>query len=238
MRGKGTRIAVFLVVAAGFALCTSTFAFAQVDIPWLTSLDDAKSSAAKKGLSVAALVTAPSWCEPCRTYEESTLQDPLVVGLLSTQFVPLYLVDTNPDHLLFDFPSYPSLVILSADGRQLETISGRPAAEALIEKLRPFVAGNIPERARAKESSLLSFQSSDGNVSYVQTAAKSFERRTADEITTLVQYDQDDEYLYLKDDTSGLYLALPRSGGTLWRWDARGQNWAESGEVNPVNPTE
>jgi len=238
MTGKSIRFGAFLLVAAGFALLAPSLVFAQVDVPWLSSLDDAKSSAAQKGLSVAALITAPSWCEPCRTYEEGTLQDPLVVGLLSTQFVPLYLVDTNPDHLLFDFPSYPSLVILSADGRQLETISGRPAAEALIEKLRPYVAGNIPEGVKAKESSLLSFQSSDGKVSYVQTGESSYERRDEGETTTLVQYDQDDEYLYLKDDTSGLYLALPRSGGTLWKWDARGQNWTESGEVNPVSPAQ
>ena len=93
-----------------------------------------------------------AWCEPCRRLERDAYQDPAVVEVLNRDFAPVRRVwarpGGGPDHERFGVDSYPTLVVLDPDRREVGRLSGYrdPAA------LRAWLGEMLARSAAASES--------------------------------------------------------------------------------------
>ena len=95
------------------------------------------------------VVFAADWCVPCRLIEADALSDPRVRDRLATEFIALHVDVTEETRetreLLarYRVRGVPALLLLDAEGRELERVEGYLDADALLERLT---------RARARPS--------------------------------------------------------------------------------------
>ena len=87
------------------------------------------------------------WCGPCQAMQRDVFSDRRQAQTLSQLFVPVHVVDRqreqgrNPPEVTalqdrFGISAFPTLVVVSADGRQHESITGYPGAMALMARLQ------------------------------------------------------------------------------------------------------
>ena len=122
---------MFLSLAATLALgCTSSTT--EGSIPWITSVDVAKATAAKEGKDLLINFTGSDWCGWCTRLDEEVFSHEEFVKAASEKFVFLYLdfprgeepkskvVDAAlNDQLQADYTvgGFPSIILTDAEGR-------------------------------------------------------------------------------------------------------------------------
>ena len=86
------------------------------------------------------------WCGPCVVMQREVFADPRRAATISRLFVPVRVVDRrreegrNPPEVAalqerHGISAFPTLVVVSADGRQRESIAGYPGATQLMARL-------------------------------------------------------------------------------------------------------
>lgn len=123
------------------AVVTAAGAPAQDKIAWAADLKTGLAEARKTGRPVLVDFGA-EWCGACKKLDAAAFRDPAVIGRVSAGFVAVK-IDCDRDAALatrFNVTSLPTLLVLSADGKELgrRTGSGGPADVAQL--LAPFAA--------------------------------------------------------------------------------------------------
>ncbi len=107
-------------------------------INWIESWDDGFEMAYKENKKVFLLITAPSWCYWCQELEKNTLSKQEVIKKANFDFIPIRILDTNPDELekvTIDFGGYPAMAFMEPDGSLMFKIGGFVEKDALLEKM-------------------------------------------------------------------------------------------------------
>jgi len=87
------------------------------------------------------------WCGPCQMMQREVFSDRRQAERISQLFVPVHVVDRqreagrNPPEVAalqarYGISAFPTLVVVSADGRQHQSITGYPGAAQLMTRLR------------------------------------------------------------------------------------------------------
>jgi len=144
---------VLLVARVAFGIAEERHPPARVDRMSWVAPEAAVERARSAGRPILYEFTA-EWCEPCRTLHDEVFADAKAARSLSQLAVPVQLVDRqredgrNPplvDSLeqAHQVTSFPTLVLVSADGRTLDRLEGYPGAEAT---LRWAAAASVKQR--------------------------------------------------------------------------------------------
>ncbi len=134
---SATRACLPLVVA----IVTATGASAQDKIAWAGDLKGGLAEAKKTGRPVLVDFGA-EWCGACKKLDAAAFRNPGVIGRVATGFVAVR-VDCDRDAALatrFDVTSLPTLLVLSADGKELGRRTGSAGAAEVAAWLAPFAA--------------------------------------------------------------------------------------------------
>ncbi|MFW6329433.1 MAG: thioredoxin family protein [Alkalispirochaetaceae bacterium] len=209
----------------GFALLLVAATIPGQELSWYESLDDARTASVTEGKNLLILVTAGAWCTPCAWVEEELFGRREIAERIAEQYVALRLYDYDEAHLELPVDAYPSILIYAPGGSLLETLTGPPPApvlEALLTRYREAT----PESAEARR-----FSTDRGTFVYV--GAGSWERRVEGRSVTYMEYDRDEEFIYLESDQEPRFLALPAAGGEMWQWDPITEGWEDFSLARP-----
>jgi thiol:disulfide interchange protein len=88
-----------------------------------------------------------AWCGPCRRLEQDVFSDPGSAGYINKNFVAVSVVDRyqedgkNPpatDDLQkrYEIEAFPTLILVSPEGKMIGKLEGFPGAERVMEFLR------------------------------------------------------------------------------------------------------
>lgn len=113
-------------------------------IDWYTSYKDAFDYAKTVNSNVFVLITAPDWCGYCKMLEKNVLSKSKVIKTINENFVPLQILDTNPDKKYFDFRGYPSVYVYDDEGNFLADVYTQDP-DKLLELLAPYLSSNGEE---------------------------------------------------------------------------------------------
>ena len=105
---------------------------------WETSWDAAMERARKEKKPVVVDFYA-DWCVWCKTLDSTTYKDPAVVKYLTTEVVPLKIdVDHGGRELArrWRVSGLPTILIVSADGKELGRIPGYLPAKDFLAEVR------------------------------------------------------------------------------------------------------
>lgn len=130
----------------------SSFANSSASINWLSNYDDAIASSKKLSRPIVVLFTGTRWCPACIKLERDVLSQPEFASSVGNKFVFLKAefsdhsstgMMRSPYQPLMDryhVDSFPTIIIINADGQQLFTVEYRNAgpqeyADEMIRKL-------------------------------------------------------------------------------------------------------
>lgn len=202
--------------------------FAESEINWITTYDQAMQKAARLDRNVFVLITAPSWCGPCQMLEAETLTDPAVIKLLNEEYIPLRVLDVvdgrrNPELEKFSFGGYPTMFVYNVDKEPLTTSVGFIETDQFLQRIAPFTD---PDYDPADH--FMTFEYSDGVIKQVSlerwTETKEGEDYSLQEV-------QRDTHIYLYDPDREIHLAIPQVGGAVFFSTDRGNEWKPYAEV-------
>lgn len=113
------------------------------------TLDDAKSKATKEK-KLIFIDAFTEWCHWCKVMDQKTFPDEKVSALLQTNFVPMQW-DMEKDYgillaMKYKIRSYPTLLVLSSDGRLISLESGYKDAEQMVAWLNSCIENRQEER--------------------------------------------------------------------------------------------
>jgi thiol-disulfide isomerase/thioredoxin len=193
----------------------------SLEIEWKSDLESAYEAGQERQKNVLVLVTAPSWCAPCRELRENALRAPRVVQWVNRNYVPVRLLDSNPTHARLSFPGYPTLFVMSPRGKELARHVGPMAPQAMAEW--------IGKHSVYREPSAASFVSlKNGFLRRLEGEMWQLRRNGA--AVPLEQYDADERFRYLRvpgnEDTSS-YYAVTRDGTAAFAWDVDRERWKQ-----------
>ena len=107
------------------------------EIAWQPDLKTAHEAARKTGKPIF-IVFGAEWCTFCKKYENKTLTNPVMVGLVNREFIPVKL-DYDKDHEtaeILEIQSVPCTVILSPEADLLGKVVGAKEPKDLWESLQ------------------------------------------------------------------------------------------------------
>lgn len=216
-------------------------------ISWTDDVNVAMHEAEQAGKPVLLLVTAGTWCDPCKWLEDNTLSESSVKSLVNAGFVPVRLLDTEPGWERWGVRRVPTILILDAGGEELARIPGAITAAVLQERLAPLAASLMHDPATVRRIETepvepdMVLDTLRGAVFRIGSAGTLWNDGGANWYSQdaglpprLEEYDRDDTFLYLRDRTSGTLLGVPlerpRRGGRapLWRWNLDARDWEEA----------
>lgn len=218
---------------AALLLMTAMSVYAQ-DLPYHPNLEAAFAAAARRERPVLVVVSAAEWCDPCQWLEVNTLRDPAVRARLTADYELAYLLETDPVRLTLPVERVPSIVILSAPQRVISVIAGPVPPTALLSRLEAVAGltsgprGSGPPRAANPTRYQVGtgfITRGEDNLWYTQDAGLP---------PVLDEYEQDEEFIYVRNRAAALVLALPRVAGVAHRWNAETRRWDDWQRVEPV----
>lgn len=106
-------------------------------IKWADNYDFALEEAQKNNKNIFLLITAPDWCKYCVMLENRVLKDKSVIKYLNDYFVPVKILDSNPDIKRFQFRGYPTVRVLDKNGNMKADVY-RLDPNAMLGALRPY----------------------------------------------------------------------------------------------------
>lgn len=115
-------LAVLVVLVLLIARPTSA------DLPWHENYPSALEESQQRDLLLLAFLYT-DWCTYCRQMEQTTFQDPGIIERMKDQYIWLRLNAENDPigakmRQEFHISSYPTLLILSPDGKEVERLEG------------------------------------------------------------------------------------------------------------------
>lgn len=220
---------ISIACAVVLAVTTGLFAQSAGGIRWFYSLESAQRRAQTTGTNIVVLITAPSWCSPCRWMEEHTLQDATIAAALNEEFTALLMPDTNPQHRQFDFPGYPTVVVTDPYGEVLSTVVGSKTPAELTAQLSAYTEYRPDGNYDAPQ---IRYVSDDG---YFEPIGRSrWQETVGTSVRYYRQYDADSDYFYIQDESEESYVAVPREDGLVWYWSEDNEQWQA---LRPVRKT-
>jgi hypothetical protein len=242
-------------LALPFLLLVTVGLSAQTDL-----LEAALRRADQDEKMVLALVTADVWCDPCNWFEENTLTAPQVQTELRNHWVFVRIPDTDPTATRWKVERLPAVFILDARGDTVRQVYGAVTADTLVQEMTSAreiavadadasgAAGSTSTRNSSGDPSDTSPRSDidrDGITYRLAPGTGTISKRQDGRwVTTdaglpplLTEYDRDEAFLYLQDQSSGTILALtvaPNASTSLWRWDTGERSWIEIGELEEI----
>ncbi|BDZ66613.1 thioredoxin family protein [Methanobacterium ferruginis] len=127
---------IVVVVALSTSTDHETKDITTSSLQWGTDLDQAMQEAKNTNKSVFVDFYA-DWCSYCEEMDEGTYTDPQVQEKLTQNYVLVKVdVDNNPD-LSSQYQAYslPTMVILDANGNEINRIIGYQSPEQLINQI-------------------------------------------------------------------------------------------------------
>ncbi len=131
---------------------------------WFTDFAAAQAEAAGSKRRLLVLFTGSDWCPPCMEFEAKVAHAPEFLNLASTAFVLVKLdyprstpqapaVQARNEKLRVNYGvnSYPSLLVISADGTKSALVDTRRSRPA--DNVVDFYVQAVDEARRAKEKS-------------------------------------------------------------------------------------
>ncbi len=218
MRARHALLAMILCVAVASTVPAQ-------EIEWRSDLTAARDESARTGRPLLVVVTAGVWCDPCRWFAESTLNDPDIVRLVDARYVPFLVNDSDTAAAEFVIDRVPSVYLFrpGEDGAAFTT-SGAISADALAVHLKRLA----PDAVRPVAGGALRYRFNGGDV--YRTHGK-WRSRDAGLPPEFELYEEDDGFFYLRNTDAAVLLALPRRSGEVWRWDQESREWVSAGEA-------
>ncbi|MEM7181556.1 MAG: thioredoxin family protein [Spirochaetota bacterium] len=185
-------------------------------IRWVTSYDKAFNQAKSQNKNVFVIITAPTWCGYCKRLERDVFSKSRVHSVLNKKFIPLRVLDSNPDKRKFSFRGYPTMYVMSPKAKILSKRVGRRES-SFLSTLSPYEnsAGGTEEEKGGGNGGKTS-----KTYSYViqvkgkfVNKGKNWVRRVKgkkDEIFTEVRRDRN--YAIIRGKKSQQYIAFPLRG--------------------------
>jgi thioredoxin-like negative regulator of GroEL len=127
----------WVLVVAALAPVGAVVAADPDGIRWRTDYNAARVEAKEKGLPIL-LDLGTEHCTYCRKMDATTFQDPGIVAMLTTQFIPLK-IDGNRDAELvkaLGVQMYPTVVLAGPDGKIHNTLQGYQTVDQLRESMK------------------------------------------------------------------------------------------------------
>ena len=132
-------------------LCAVTSGLAAAPFSDL-SFEAASKQAAQTG-KLVLVDFYTTWCGPCKLLDKTTWTDAAVIQLLEQKTVALR-IDAEKEAALskrYQIAAYPSVLLIKADGTELDRLVGYRAPKAFIEDFNAALAGK-DSISRAKET--------------------------------------------------------------------------------------
>jgi thioredoxin-like negative regulator of GroEL len=139
-------LARWVLVVAILAPAGAAAAAEPEAIRWRTDYNAARAEAKEKGLPIL-LDLGTDHCTYCRKMDATTFQDPGIVAMLATQFIPLK-IDGNRDTELvkaLGVQMYPTVVLAGPDGKIHNSLQGYQTADQLREAMKLSVTTSTAE---------------------------------------------------------------------------------------------
>ncbi len=193
-------------------------------IQWVTKYDDALSRAKQNGRNIFVVITAPSWCGYCKVLERNVFSKASVARTLNSKFVPLRILDSNPDRSRFDFSGYPTMFVAASGGKILSEIYGRNES-AFLNSVKKF-ENDGDEDSGAAESFAYTVRLSGK----FEREGDEWIRREGDTVRRYTETRRDANFIVLKDKESGEFIALPLKKGKGFVY--RDGQWIEAFTVD------
>jgi len=139
---------VLIVLAAAYLIFSGKFQFftgvvkhklegkADSRITWIEDYDEAAKLARRTNRPLFVLITAPDWCVYCQSLDATTLQNTELARLIGSDYIALKITDTNPAKSKFKFSSYPTILLLSPQAREIRRFAGYTTASALLPAMK------------------------------------------------------------------------------------------------------
>lgn len=128
--------------------------------PWVVDFEAAKKMAAAQNKRLLVLFTGTDWCPPCQSFQSEVAYNADFLKIFSTSFVfvkvdwlrnrpqpPAEAARVNALRREYGVASYPTLMVLAADGTQLMRVDTRKGREA--ESLADFYIQAVDEARQA-----------------------------------------------------------------------------------------
>lgn len=120
-------------------------------IKWIESYKKALDKARRINKNVYAVITAPTWCGACRWMDQKTFSKSNIQKKLNRDFVPLKILDTNPDKSKFNFRGYPTSIVISNRGKELYKKAGGLPPDYLMNILNKYTRKGSPVKPEKKD---------------------------------------------------------------------------------------
>ena len=241
------RIVHHAACLAMLVIGTVTYAQHSPAVEWATGIDRSLETARRDGQPVVVLVTARVWCDPCSWLVVNTLSTPDVQRELADPWIAVRIFDTDATWPRWDIDQLPAIVILDSEGVVMERLSGSITAQSLLTRLvaarervgDTTAVGDEPAARPGIHSEELQgavFRIGAGTLWNDRLGA--WYSQDAGLPPRLNEYDRDEAFLYLRDESSATILAISVVEGadpTLWRWDQQQRAWTEVGALRRLN---
>ncbi len=123
-------------------------------VQWSTSPNAAAETARTSQRPVLMYFTT-GYCGYCRKLEQNTWSNDSVSNLLTASFVPLKVDGEKNANLTrtLGVQGFPTVIVLSPQGKVLERVTGYLDANKMLAKLRPVAAQSAPGIVRLNGTS-------------------------------------------------------------------------------------
>ncbi len=115
-------------------------------VAWVARFDDALKQAKAEQKLIIVDVSA-SWCPPCQQMAREVHTNKEFIEFTKTQVFMLLDAEKDNDGIRlagkFDVRSYPTILVLDAQGREINRLIGGSGAVALIRDLKEIIADPI-----------------------------------------------------------------------------------------------
>lgn len=193
-------------------------------VEWILDYSEAFAKAKSTGQHVFVVITAPSWCGYCKVLDRNVFSKEQVAKTLNSKFIPLRILDTNPDNEKFQYSGYPTMFLYDSKGAMVKEVYNR--------KQQPFLS-ELAEYERQAGTSSNEEPSSNETMTYSRSMSGKFVREgkewfriEKDEKVAYSEDSRDENYIILIEKESGQFIALPIAGGTGYKF-VDGQ-WVEA----------
>lgn len=131
------------------SLCVLSIMALAAQVNWVPTLSEARKLAAEAGKFIVVDVSA-DWCPPCRKMAREVYPDPRFQEFSRTQVFMLVDAYKDPEgRRLSDryrVKSFPTILVLDAEGREIDRLTGGRGTESLIESLTGIFEHPVPAR--------------------------------------------------------------------------------------------
>ncbi len=197
---------------------------------WAGTLAEARTRSTSTGKPLFLVVSAGSWCDPCVWLEQNTLTDAALQDLLRASFIPVLVHDGQLQAQSVDYDRVPSVMVFRAGSEDPVFVSSGPvSAQTLVSRLMAIAAersGTEPAEGIQPGNQLdireAEYTLNQGRIFFQRGRWRSVDAGLPPEFEL---YEEDEEYLYLKNEDAQILLALPRTGGEVWRWSSTDGDW-------------